>query len=267
MKVVYTNDTINATAIGQIINTNNKNQFVNRKTTLLVPYSNAKICFVKTIDRTKESSIEKELQPTLRVVRFLNNNKQYQPLFVKINAVVQLNNNDHYLMDVIRLGDLKVVLPLLKKKWKYSLLIQALFGLYILNHKIKMYHNDLFFSDVVRNMMVDSVDGKTSVKLAIDNVELTLKVEKFCVKVIDFGRCSSKPAFRVSEYHKKYFPDMKYVSEMFLFTFMYFKTINEHERIDFNALQLDLCNQSSCMLDFDNRFLLNMCERFSKYLN
>lgn len=260
MKTVYTNNNITQSECNNIINLNNKIITPNRKNVLMLPY-NTKTYFVKTIDRNKEvTNPRKELDPTLKVIKYLDNNQIYSPLFVKINTIRQLGNNDYYLMDYIKVGDLNKLLPLLSTNWKYTLLIQSLLSIYILNHKIKLYHNDLFYMDVIRNMMVDTTNQKTTLNIEMADDEIIIDIDKFCIKMIDFGRCSNRPEFRTIEYHNKYFPNMKYISELFLFTFVYLKSIGKENKINFDDIQK--CDKIVSIKEFDDNFLLLMCEKF-----
>ncbi|QKF93529.1 protein kinase [Fadolivirus algeromassiliense] len=267
MKTVYTNNNINQLECQNILNINSKNITSNRKNMVVVPYSKTKTCFVKTIDRSRESNPKKELDPTLKVINYLKHNTHYNPLFVKINVIKQIDNNDYYLMEYIKFGDLNTLLPILNRRWKYSLLIQSLMSIYILNHKIKLFHNDLYYMDVIRNIMVDQINETNTIKLEILDHDIAIDISKFCIKMIDFGRCSSKQEFRTTEYHKKYFPDMKHVSELFLFTFIYLKSLGDQSIIDFNEIQNNMAMTTNTLKEFDDNFLLFMCNKFMHKTN
>ena len=102
-----------------------------------------------------------------------------------------------------------------------NLLLQVLFGLYYLNHILHIYHNDIYYKHKIRNIMVNKIDNP----ITIEYNDMKITCNNYLSKIIDFGWGNSKPSFRTTEYHDKYFKDNKYISELVIFTFYYLLTI------------------------------------------
>ena len=172
-------------------------------------------------------------------------------------------------MSDIRNGDLADMLPLLNKRWVCTFLLQSLIGIYILNHKIKLFHNDLYYIDKIRNVMVHKSKKEDAMKplnIKLGNSDLFVLSKQFCVKIIDFGRASHVQEFRTTEYHKKYFNHIKYISEPLLFCFFLFKTIGVDQYSMLNQIVNDLHEKVETLREFDEKLITVIYEKYSKYL-
>jgi len=271
MNFIYNDNTLNNNKINRIIE-NNKENIKNVRKNFGIITIEGNLYFVKTINKKMAPTLitnpnnDKEIDPTKQVVNFLADNKKYILLFVNIHIICQKEHNDYYIMDHIKYGDFTNMLPILNSRWKFTLLMQSLSSIFILNHKIKLFHNDLYYDGVIRNVMVDHVEKPYSFDLNINNVIIALNIKKFCVKMIDFGRCSNKQAFRTLEYHNKHFFNIKYISEPLIFTYFFFKTFGFDEFDMINRIGLDLGNESKTLLEFDSKFILKMYNRYKKYI-
>lgn len=271
MNFVYNNNALDNNKFTKIMDNNKENIKEIRKNFCVIIIDN-KLYFVKTINKKCpltpiiNLSNDKEIDPTNQVANFLLTNQKFAPLFVNIYSISQNEHYDYYIMDYIKYGDFSNVLPILNTKWKFSLLMQSLLSIYILNHKIKLFHNDLYYNGVVRNIMVDHVETPYSINQSLNNVIITINVRKFCTKMIDFGRCSNKQAFRTTEYHNKHFSQIKYISEPLLFTYFFFKTFGFEEFNMLNQMGSEISKNSSTLIDFDSKFLIKIYNKFKKYI-
>lgn len=271
MNFIYNDNVLD---INKVIDNNKENIKDIRRNFSIITIGN-NIYFVKTINkkisetRTQimNPNSDKEVDPTNQVTTYLSTNHKYEKLFVTIHSISQKDQCDYYVMDYIAYGDFTNMLPVLNSKWKFTLLMQSLASIYILNHKIKLFHNDLYYEGIIRNIMVDKVDKPYSIDLHINNTQLVLNVKKFCVKMIDFGRCASKQGFRTTEYHSKHFSKIKYVSEPLIFTYFFFKTFGFDEFNMLNHYGLEIEKTVGSLVEFDSKFLLKIHNRYKKYIN
>ena len=109
-----------------------------------------------------------------------NNIKQ---LFVNIVEVKQCNKYMYYLMENYDYDVNKKFLLTLNKENQKNLLLQILLGIYYLNHELKIYHNDLYHRDTIRNVMCNKIDKKIYIKYENFNIIC----ENYLCKIIDFG--------------------------------------------------------------------------------
>ena len=271
MHFVHNNNILHIDTIIKLIN-DNKLTVIDIRKNFGIVTNNNKLYFVKTINKNAPPTLitnpfqDKELDPTKQVVEFLNNNKNYGDFFVNINTIVQYGNYDCYVMDHIKYGDFSNMLPILNTKWRFSLLMQSLVSIFILNHKIKLFHNDLCYINQIRNIMIDHVDKSYSIDVNINGNKITLNIKKFSAKMIDFGRSSDKQAFRTTQYHTQYFPKIKYVSEPLVFTLFFFKTIGVDELNNLVQMAIEQSRGSSSLLDFDAKFITKIYNKYKKYI-
>jgi len=271
MNFVYNDNTLDNAMINRIIGNNKENVKDVRKNFGVVAIE-SKLYFVKTINKSAPATLitnpinDKEVDPTNKVLKYLAINNEQMPFFVNIHSLSQNNQYDYYIMDYIKYGDLKDMIPIINTKWKFTLLMQSLSSIFVLNHKIKLYHNDLYYIDVIRNVMIDKVDKPHSVEVNLNNTIITLNVKKFCARMIDFGRCSDKQAFRTTEYHNKYFSSVKYVSEPLIFTYFYFKTMGVDELDTLVKMANIVTKTAKSQIDFDAKFILTIYNKYKKYI-
>lgn len=272
MQFVYNNNSLNNDIITKIFSDNVIIPTDPRKNFRIIVVNN-KLYFIKTINKNAAPTLitnpsqDKEMDPTCQVVTFLNDNKSYADFFVCINVISQHEKFDYYVMDYIKYGDFNNMLPVLNTKWKYSLLMQSLISIFILNHKIKLFHNDLCYINQIRNIMIDNVDKSYSMEINLNGTNIVLNVNKFAAKLIDFGRSSDKPAFRTTQYHTQYFSKIKYISEPLIFTLFFFKTMNNDELNNLLQIAFESSRNSTTTLqDFDSKFIIKIYNKYRKYI-
>lgn len=179
-------------------------------------------------------------------------NKSYTVFFEKVRKIEKCGRFNLYLINYIYYDELVHLIGFYNKSVRKNILLQCLFGIYILNHKFGYYHNDLYHGKNVRNIMLDRLDKPEIIK--VDNMELSLG--KYIIKIIDLEFCHKEPKFRTTEYHNKYFKDIKYISEILLFTYFYYTTLgkDKHDKLLNKAKKIE--EQSSSRIEFD-RHLIN----------
>lgn len=117
---------------------------------------------------------------------------------------------------------------------------QILLIVYYINHKLKIYHNDLFsiyrFQDKssykffdFNNIMISK--NKSGYKnLSVD--DLSIKINKYICTIIDFEYYSKIPSLRI-KYFYSFFSNMyqynfEYKSEMFILFIIYYMNYNQN---------------------------------------
>ena len=115
---------------------------------------------------------------------------------------------------------------------KNNLLIQTLIILYDMNHNNMIYMNDIYTERGLRNIMVTNVKHNIkNIEYIFDtyNTKLIIPINKYKIKIIDYGWINKYPEFRTTEYMEKYFNNLyknKIISEVILFTYFYFINCN-----------------------------------------
>ena len=128
----------------------------------------------------------------------INNNKEYniiksiynniqnyslKKLFVNIIEIKKCNKYNYYLLDKYD-GDIDSSFIIkLSSYYQKNLLFQCLIAIIFMNHEIKIYHNDLYYRNNIRNVMYDKL--KTDTEIEYKNIKI--KCKKYLCKVIDFG--------------------------------------------------------------------------------
>ena len=134
-----------------------------------------------------------------------------------------------------------------KKSIRYSnknIFGQILLIVYYINHKLKIYHNDLFsiyrFQDKFfdfNNIMISK--NKSGYKnLSVD--DLSIKINKYICTIIDFEYYSKIPSLRI-KYFYSFFSNMyqynfEYKSEMFILFIIYYMNLNKN--FNFNVIPI-----------------------------
>tara|TARA_R110002110_G_scaffold62474_1_gene174341 strand:+ start:89 stop:865 length:777 start_codon:yes stop_codon:yes gene_type:complete len=109
-----------------------------------------------------------------------------------------------------------LLLENIKKEDKRNILMQCLLATYVLNNKLKIFHNDLYMRDKLRNFMYKK--NKRNFNVEIDGMKVT--VGKYNVKIIDFNTSKDHPAHFTTAYHP---PELKIISECFLVGYYFFR--------------------------------------------
>ena len=196
----------------------------------------ADICKIK---KRKDPDIEEGYQGKIFVTKTINKNRDYERYYLKLlktrlkkkdsiffNPYIAmktcLDGNNHYLMKKLD-GDLIKLIFSDKKLDFKNILLQLLISVYILNHKMKLYHNDLFYEEKVRNIMYIKNKDKN---IIYENNFIKIKVGEYIIKIIDFGQSRKYPAHLTKKTKdSKYFEKLELTSEVLLTMHYYFQSI------------------------------------------
>lgn len=268
MRYHYNDHTLSDENINKIIKKNNvgldHTQLKNFTRIML----DGKTYFVKTINIKRgvgEGMIDNEIKPSIQFVNLIQKYNKYSVLFPHIYAILQMGVISYYIMEDIRIGDLIDMLPLLNKDHINDFLLQSLVGIYVFNHRLKMFHNDIYYRDTIRNVMVhknSKLSPNNIIQIKLNKSIITIPIKEYCIKIIDFGRSSKIPEFRTTEYHQKYFPQLKYISEVLLFAYFFFKTMNEDISHLINDIIKSIENCDS-LKEFDEKFIINIIKKLN----
>ena len=151
--------------------------------------------------------------------------------YSNIIGIKQCNQEMYYLMNKYDIDINRKFLLRLSTTDQLNILTQILFGIYYLNHVLHLYHNDLYYTNNIRNVMCNKIDIKYE--------KFNITCENYIVKIIDFGWTENKPAYRTTEYHDKYFRKLQTISELVLFTYFYMITLKNNNLI--LSIITDLC--------------------------
>jgi hypothetical protein len=256
MKIIYNNniDTTNI-CFTQLADAN-----IGNKKNIVRTIINNKYYVVKINNNKYEAKISGEISK-----KIIDMDERF--LFIKIYSIIECDDKIMYFMEDIKFKELKYMLGLLNKQWKIYFLLQSLIAIYVLNHNLGYYHNDLFFKTEIRNVMIDDIYYKERniEKYNFENL-FTIPINTYCVKIIDFEWINKEPKLRTLEYHDKYFKKSKYVSEIAIFIYFYFLTVKKDvlksllQRIE--KIEKIVDNRR----DFDKKLIEEMYNLYSKYL-
>jgi len=268
MRFHYNNYSLSSETINKIIKKNNSGIDHSQRKNFTRIMLDGKMYFVKTINvsikrYSGESNTDNEIKPSIQFVNLINKYNKYSILFSNLHAILQTGYISYYIMDDIKNGDLSDMLPLFNQEWIDHFLLQSLIGIYILNHKIKLFHNDIYYKDVIRNVMVhknNKMQSDIDIKVTLDNNNICVPIKEYCIKIIDLGRSCKRPEFRTTEYHQKYFPTLKYISEPLLFTYFFFKTMND-DKFDIINKIINNIESSKTLKEFDEKFILEIIKK------
>jgi len=172
--------------------------------------------------------------PMMKILQKLPNVKA-KIFFVKVDEIKRCNKDNFYLLQKYE-NDIDInFLSSISKDNKINILKQILFAIFYLNNVLNIYHNDIYYKNSIRNVMY--VKNELNDNSIIKHANLKVKCQDYIIKIIDFGWGGCKPGFRTTEYHKKYFPNNKIISEMLLFIYFYILELNQDE----NGFANNLC--------------------------
>jgi len=228
----------------------------------------------------KLNNSQQELDATLDIVTKIKTIKE-KFLFINIRGIVECNKNILYISDKIAYNDIRYMVSMFNKKYRAIFLMQSLVSIYILNHIIGYYHNDIHGVDNVANIMIDDIYAdrkKIPITFEFEGMKIPSYVN--CIKMIDFEKASSESDNKNNDAMKMYFPDMPYVSEPLLFTYFYFvnydndynnKLSNTQKNpkkyhVAINKIAMNIVNKANNRKDFDLLFIKRIYKSFSKYL-
>lgn len=200
-------------------------------------YTSARLYITKNdkIIKTIPAKDDKEKE-YLKIIKGITNTK-IAIFFVNIEEIKKCKSNNFFLMEKYVNDIDKDFLVSLSKKNIVNILKQILFAIFYMNNVLRIYHNDLYFTQDIRNIMYSK--NKNNIGSVIKHDNLKIKLHDYVIKIIDFGWGNCKPSFRTTEYHFKYFPNNKIISEMLIFIFFFFNTLLSPNK-DLNKKQLYL---------------------------
>ena len=212
----------------------------------------------------KKNNNELEAKYTLKIVNAINKiTPDEQIFFVNIRSMIKCNKNYIYIMENIELPELRYIYILLNKKWRSIFLLQSLVSIFILNHTIGYYHNDLYYKNDIRNIMINNQDIRDD--FYFDNIKIPTSY--FCTVMIDFGWSSQDFGFRTKEYHEKYFANNKFVSEVLIFAYIYFiKTQPINSELIFEQ-SLKISDMVDSRMEYDREIIKFVYSKIKKYLD
>lgn len=249
------------------------------------------ICKIK---KRKDSGIKEGKQGKIfvtkrgEIIKTIKKNKDFEKYYLKLlkdrlkkkdsiffNPYIDMktcrDDNNHYLMKRLDEDLIKLIFSGKKLDFK-NILLQLLIGVYILNHKLKLYHNDLFYKGKIKNIMYIENNDKN---LIYENNFIKFKIGKYIVKIIDFGQSSKTPKLYTLRYKERYFKELKLTSEVLLTMYYYFQNIyfvnndNYNEKLEEITLKLGkrLEKKSEYNLKiFDQLVIKYIKNNFNKYM-
>lgn len=246
---------INNSNIKKLNDTNNKNFISNILEKILNIFKITNIGTIKI--KNKEYIIKKEyFKDNYFILKFLYNlinfNVNEYNFYKKFNNKIikyKFNNNIQlpikyklcskfyvYLFEKI---DYDLTYNFLKKLNNYyykNILKQVIFIVYFLNHKLNIFHNDLFLLSQIRNIMIN----KNKIKYKLKLEDKTVEVDKYKVVLIDFGLFNKESTFKNKEFYIKknikYFCIFEIISELFIVLFLLLKNYYKNININFKNL-------------------------------
>jgi hypothetical protein len=127
--------------------------------------------------------------------------------------------NNYYLFYRLN-DDLKnLLIENITKEDKKNILKQCLLATYILNNKLNIYHNDLYYTFKKENKLGNFMYKKIKKEFKVEIDGMKVDVKKYNIKIIDFGQSRSYPYFSTIKYSP---PELKIVSECFLVGYYFF---------------------------------------------
>lgn len=150
----------------------------------------------------------------------------------------------------------------------FNIVSQIIFVTYYLNHKLNIFHNDLFLINNLRNIMINK--NKTPYFLKIDNYKI--KVQKYCVIFIDFGLYNKRFRFKNKDFYYKqnikYFTIFKIKSELLAILYLAIRNYSVNNKISFKKLYDYFYNQIKIknLKNFD-KCILNSVNQLENIIN
>lgn len=124
--------------------------------------------------------------------------------------------------------------------------IQLCLQVYYINHKLKMFHNDLIKYGNLWNVMID----ENSKPLILKSGRFKYQIMGNIIRIIDFGRPRKFPAFVLSDMYKFHGKDLPFISEVFLVFFLSFKNHN-NPNLSFREFYKNFIGNAKSLKEFD----------------
>jgi len=179
-----------------------------------------------TKNKKSKKDFEIEKNKFFLVKKRTKNNILFKNFFIQYILISECNNNYIIIMDKIDYNLDSYFLKNINNEEKNNLLFQVLFTIYDMNYYNKLFFNDIYYKENIRNIMIINNSNKRNIEYNFnDNIKIIIPINKYQIKFIDYGKINTYPEFRTTEYMEKYFNNLyneKIISETILFTFIYF---------------------------------------------
>jgi hypothetical protein len=179
--------------------------------------------YTKNNKSKKDFEIEKN--KFFLVKKRSKNNILFKNFFIQYILISECNNNYIIIMDKIDYNLDSYFLKNIINEEKNNLLFQALVTIYDMNHYNKIFFNDIYHKENIRNIMILNNNNKRNIEYYFnDNIKIIIPINKYQIKFIDYGKINIYPEFRTTEYMEEYFNNLfneNIISETILFTFFY----------------------------------------------
>ena len=234
MKIYYKkNNFNNIENIEQICNIN-KN-FITKRGSFAKIYElkiKNKIYINKNYNKNYKSKKDFEIEKNkfFLVKKRSNNNILFKNFFIQYKLISECDKNYIIIMDKIDYNLDIFFLKNINNEEKNNILFQSLITIYDMNHYNKIFLNDIYHKENVRNIMILNNNNKKNIEYDFyDNIKIIIPINKYQIKFIDYGKMNTYADFRTIQYMKEYFNDLykeNIISESILFAFFYFRTCN-----------------------------------------
>lgn len=151
-------------------------------------------------------------------------------------------------------------------EWKNHT-IEICLTLYYLNNVIGIYHNDLIYKNDFRNIMMDNNKNNSIIDININLFKYSTNIEH--IVLIDFGMSSPKPELRTFKFYnnkyKKKSHKYKYISEVFIMYYYFYKFYNKIEDIwdeKYDDLYISFEKDTKSLDEFDTK-VINSLYKFT----
>ena len=199
------------------------------------------IYYITNTNDNKTYILKKLKNKEIQNILYLKNYIKDNIFFVQIYVIFNNKEDNFIIMEKLNI-DFDYLLYSFSKKYLNLFLVQCLVSIYLLNHKFKLYHNDLYFDFRIRNIMLYQNNSTDLKNYNFYNMKISLK--HFYIKIIDFEWADKTPGFRTTEYYKKYFSHIPFISEVMIFIHFYYLTINKNYLYKLNKIIKNIINEN-----------------------
>ncbi len=181
----------------------------------------------KKKDKRMYKEFHTEIKRYLLVRKNSENNHLYQTFFIQFHIAFECQNYCNIFMSKLNADLDSAFLQSIASDEKINLLKQAMIVIYEMNHYCSIFFNDIYHIEDVRNCMILFNDNKRNFEYRFnDDYTLIVPIDKYLLKIIDYGRINSSPNPRPFNYMRQHFNNLferGVVSETILFTYLYLK--------------------------------------------
>jgi hypothetical protein len=184
------------------------------------------------------------------------NKTNFKNFILLPEKIIDCKNNMIYKYPKLNYDYNKTILEKISYHKLIDYTIELCLTLYYLNHKLKIFHNDLIFENNLRNIMIDYNEKKIDIEISL----FKYSTNSNHIVIIDFGQSSYKPRLRTYKfYYNKYKKsDYKYISEVFIMYYYFYKF---HNKIDdcwnekYDELYNNFLSNTSNSSEFDRNII------------